>query len=517
MAIKNENGIMGKLYYNVLKAFLISIRNSDAFFKFLNIQCNAPAQSDIFKYDYFPASVKDDFELRLTTQNTFVEEMDAQLKWLSPGQLEDINSVLINIVSTDLYYSPFSSRSGNFDERYFKKYSSLELSSLKAYYSAKEQCTTMGYKIYILIYLAVFKRLPPDFYFGIHYADDLNEFNKEVTLKYGVTSKPGVRAILSLIEKAGDNPPNIFAMYEYADMLYYGSSNGPGRDINAAFKVYKSLADENNNTRCHPLAFWTLAYIYLNYHQSSTDLASCDTIPDIEKLSRLDQVKEAIRYAKYSYDLIGNAASANILGKISLLTDQQLPGIEDVKLEFDMEPPINYFRYAADNGYIYAHANIANIHLNSIFSDPDNSMAHLTKYLNEIKKQADQFEPWAANTLGRFYLEGTVINRETKEVFNCGVEYVDRKQAYDYFEKATKKFNDSNSGWAFSNMIINFPKKYIGDEDHAKLRKHMQRLKETNNIKAIKQVVDNFISVYSVFEDREACESLLSVLTSDGE
>ena len=195
-----------------------------------------------------------------------------------------------------------------------------------------------------------------------------------------------------------------------------------------------------------------------------------------------------------------------------MITESEIEGIEAAKKDAGLKSAIDYFQNAAEQNYIYAYANLANIYLENIFDDPEHQTEHMDKYILTLKKQADQYEPWAANKLGLFYLNGEIESRKTgkKLVFS---DYIDRNRSFLFFSQATSYFNDTNSGWAYANMIINFPKKYIGDEDLSTLKQHLERLKSINNTGAIQFVTTRFLDTYSTYEDKKSCESLLSILT----
>ncbi|MDD6155799.1 MAG: hypothetical protein PUB52_02070 [Lachnospiraceae bacterium] len=507
--------LMGQLYHLGFKKYRLIKTTNDYFDLVMGVPCTSPTQSDIFQYDFYSKNALSDFKERLISQDEFIRNLEKYVGDMNSTDKIEFNSVLANIVSSVTDYSECGSRSSNFDSNSFKSYETNELLRLKSYYSAKKDNFNLAYNVFLLIYLSVYKRLPVNFFFGTTYEKDLNEFNVEVTCKYGVTSKPGIRAIISLAERNDQNGANIFALYEYADMLYYGTKNGPGKNINAAFKTYKLISNTNDNSPCHPLAQWTLAYIFYNYHQPRTELENCDTIPEIEQLDRLDQLKEAIRYAKYAYDLVNNPAAANILGKICMISDKEVPGIESLKVEAGLKEAKKYFQDAADQEYVYAYANLANIYLEEIFDDPSNQIQHLDDYLLTLKKQADQYEPWAANKLGLFYLNGEVESRKTgnKLLFiEPPYDYRDRTRSFLFFSQATSHFNDMNSGWAYANMIINFPKKYIGDEGLTTLKQHLEKLKSIGNAGAIQYVNKNFFDTYNPYESIESCKSLLSII-----
>lgn len=507
--------LMGQLYHLCFKKYRLTKTTNDFFELVMGVPCTTPTQSDIFQYDFYSKNALSDFKEILGNQDTFIKCIEKYIVELNATSRVEFNSIITNIVSSVTDYSEYGSRSESFDEKTFKPYEKNELERLKSYYSAKSDNFSLAYNIFLLVYLSVYKRLPVNFFFGTTYEKDLTEFNEEVTCKYGVTSKPGIRAIISLAERNNHEGANIFALYEYADMLYYGSENGPSKNINAAFKTYKLISSTNDNSPCHPLAQWTLAYIYYNYHQPKTELENCDIIPEIEGLKRIERLKEAIRYAKYAYDLVNNPAAANILGKICMITDKEVPGIESIKKEAGLKEAKEYFQDAAKQEYVYAYANLANIYLEEIFDDPANQIQHLDDYLLALKRQADQYEPWAANKLGLFYLNGEVVSRRTGEKLSfteAPNDYRDRTRSFLFFSQATSYFNDTNSGWAYANMIINFPRKYIGDEELSTLKQHLERLNGIKNSGAIKYVIDNFIDTYSPFESKESCEDLLSII-----
>lgn len=510
-----EYRIIGRLYHDCIKPMHIVSSVDEYFDLILMVPCNTPTQSGILQYDYFTTNALIDFKEKLIHQDAFINNLDKYFSELSMNQKNNINDKLKDIANSVVNYSNFVIRSPkDYSNDKMENYDSRERTKLSSYYSAKSETYNLSYNVFLLIYLAVYKRLPSNFFFGINYQQDLDEFNEEVTCKYGVTSKPGIRAIISLAERGsnGDSSaPNLFALYEYADMLYYGSENGPTKNINTAFKTYKMISSTNNNSPCHPLAQWTLAYIFYNYHQPKTELENCDPIPEIEGMPRLEQLKEAIRYAKYAYDLVKNPAAANILGKICSISESEINGIEESKKEANLKSAEEYFQSAADQNYIYAYASLANLHLENIFDDPVHQTEHLEQYILTLKKQADQYEPWAANKLGLFYLNGEIESRKTKEklIFK---DYIDRTRSFLFFSQATSYFNDTNSGWAYANMIINFPKKYIGDEELTTLKQHLERLKNIGNSGAIQYVLNNFIDTYSPFESEESCKSLLSII-----
>lgn len=514
-----EYRLIGKLYHECVKPQKI-VPNVDNFFDLvLDVPCNTPTQSGILQYDYFTASTLIEFKKKLSDQEKYIKNLDKFFGILSSEQKNEFNEKLITITKNVTSFSNTVIRSPKDEtEDKIELYDEREKTKLSSYYAAKNNNYNLSYNVFLLIHLAVYKRLPSNFFFGINYQNDLDEFNEEVTCKYGVTSKPGTRAIITLAERSiekDNKEPNLFALYEYADMLYYGSENGPTKNFKAAYENYKRISSTNNNSPCHPLAQWTLAYIYYNYHQPKTELENCDNIEEIDDMSRLEQIEKAIENASYAYNLVNNPAAANILGKICMITEENLEGIEETRQKYNLKSAEDYFTDAVEQNYIYAYANLANIYLEKIFTDENNQIEHLNNYLLTLKKQADQYEPWAANTLGLFYLNGVIKSRNNEENTKTFDEYIDRNRSFLFFSQATIYFNDKNSGWAYANMIIYFPRKYIADEKYTLLKSHLTRLSKINNLAAIAFVKEHFLNTYKVFETEDFCRQLLSVLDEE--
>ena len=257
----NTHRIIGRIYYESLKPIKVFSTTDQYFQNFLKLDCGDNAQSDILQYDYFSKPVLIKIKEELKNEKGFIDNLNLYISGLSKEQRSDFNSSLKDIVDSVENYS--NSHIASIDKAAsdaMENYDAREKKRLSIYYSAKGEIFNLAYNTYLLIYFAAYKKLPSNFFFGINFQKDLNEFNEEVTCKYGVTSKPGIRAIISLAERKTDT--NLFALYEYADMLYYGSDNGPSKNIKLAFDKYLEISSTNENSPCHPLAQWTLAYIF---------------------------------------------------------------------------------------------------------------------------------------------------------------------------------------------------------------------------------------------------------------
>lgn len=512
---KKSYGIIGQLYHNGFKPLHIFKTTNDYFSFLFSLECNTPTQAGIMLYDYFTITALQDIKKSLSSADTFLDRIRKYTNDLSQEQKNTFNNVLLTITSTIETYAISNVRSSkqDFDPSILESYDFHELEKIRSYYSAKENTYNLAYNIYLLTYLAVYKHLPSNFFFGINYQSQLDEFNTEVTCKYGVTSKPGIRAIINLAKRKDPlKDPNLFAMYEYADILYYGRENGPAKDINMAFDIYKSISSTSDQSHCHPLALWTLSYIYFNYHQPKSELECCDTIPSIESLSRLEQVSEAIRYAKYAFSLDSNPAAANILGKISLLTDDDVDGMYELKKKYQLKEPVDYFKEAVSQNYIYAYGNLSWIYLERIFNDDENINSNLDSYLRILKLQAEQNEPWAANTLGVFYHDGIVKSKKTEQT-KYFKEYIDFSKSFLFLNMAIQsEFTDQNSAWALANILVFFPERFFDRTDLIEL--HLIKISQIDNPKAKDFLHKHFESIYNSRIPISEYDRLINLLES---
>ena len=135
---------------------------------------------------------------------------------------------------------------------------------------------------------------------------------------------------------------------------------------------------------------------------------------------------------------------------------------------------------AAREGYVYACNNLAAKEAERIVSlgntspeDPDIE-EHILKYTDYLKLSADKYEPYAANRLGLFYLNGEIKSSSGKIARR---DHINFPLAKEYFKKATV-YPDANSAWAFFNLIRYFHKDYEKNLDL--LNEHMEYIKELN-------------------------------------
>ncbi len=166
-----------------------------------------------------------------------------------------------------------------------------------------------------------------------------------------------------------------------------------------------------------------------------------------------------------------------------------------------------FFIAAANQGYVYSCNNLASkeaeqilqiiinaienpVEANGIVASADASNPghfectavneelenHIDKLVHYFKTSADKYEPYAANRLGLFYLSGEVKSISTGKIVHFR-SYSDSATAKKYFTKATV-YPNTNSAWAFYNLIKYFHKDYTNDLDL--LNEHMEYIRQLN-------------------------------------
>ncbi len=336
------------------------------------------------------------------------------------------------------------------------------------------------------------------------YNEDMNEYTEAVLKKYGVSSRSAEREIM-ILAKAG----NTVALKLYGDMIFYKrvARKKPYRD---AFSMYLKSAgitvDESGmwkvSRRAYPLAYWTVAFCLVNYRRGSFLLKS-ETIDIIEDMTVPERLSMAIELAASCLDHAVVPGTVNLIGRIlyeasgseklydelrdtirEYISDRTFENISLKTGSCDSEVTLRdaaeeFFKAAANEGYVYAANNLAVREADNISgmpedADKDEITRSVERYIGYLKMSADRFEPYAANRLGLFYMTGEIKGRG-----GCSYhrECTDSTLAKEYFNKATV-CPDVNSAWAYFNLIKYFHKDYDNDIEH--MNEHMDCIKELN-------------------------------------
>lgn len=265
---------------------------------------------------------------------------------------------------------------------------------------------------------------------------DRNEFNKDVLAKYGCSGNPG---LYSIYRMANRPVPNAIAVFEAAELEYYGK--GPSKEINyeKAFYLYKKGCYDLPNF--NPLSAWSYAYMLYNYQSSEKELvhASITELDDeIEKLgpeeARKNRKIAAIEPTLKAFNC-GCYAAANILGQ--MVDDADIP--DDKKLGFT-KSKIEYFEYASKGGYVFAKNQLYLIwkKRSEETSNPDEKEEYKNKAIAYLKESADMCEPYACNKYADLYLI-----KEQKRY----------DLAFKYFADAYNLGTDEIKAWAACNLL----------------------------------------------------------------
>ena len=317
------------------------------------------------------------------------------------------------------------------------------------------------------------------------YSEQLNGINKDrqefidtVLTKYGCTGKPGKFIIYKL---ANREDPNSIALYEAAELEYYGNGCSSEPNFQKAYEYYyKAISSSNFN----PLAAWSLGFVLYNY-KNPKDALSSSTIIEIENLTEEERIFKAMEYSTKSFNR-GCPAAANVIGKI--FKDEKISNSvkEELVRRYQLDPrfyedPNICFKIAADSGYVYAKNNLAEYY-SSIAEDGDENFELAYKYL---KESADLGEPYAMNRYAYFYL----------------LDYKkDKVGALKYFYEAALL----GEKWAAINILIH----YCSSDKGVKLIKELPAINGNEQkyylfIKQLKHIctVSNDIKVTNLFNE----------------
>ena len=334
------------------------------------------------------------------------------------------------------------------------------------------------------------------------YEEDLKEYSDNVLVKCGTSSKSAERETICLAQ-AG----NTVAQNFYADMIY-NKKILRKKPYSDAFYLYMQAAgisvDASGEWKCggkaNPLAFWSVGYYLVNYKRENV-LLKCDTIPEIESLSMDDRLSMALELAVNCINHDEIPGAINLVGRILseasksdelfevispvikvYLVGREIPESSEVIESCDdrekcAEISELFFVAAAKLGYVYACNSLAAKEADRIVAESQNGAAtedmveNVINYICYLRIAADRLEPYAANRLGLFYMNGEIKGNGGTVTFK---EYVDHAIAYEYFKKATV-YPDANSAWAYLNLMKYFHKDY--DLNIDLMNEHMDYIK----------------------------------------
>lgn len=255
---------------------------------------------------------------------------------------------------------------------------------------------------------------------------DRQEFVEEVLDKYGCSGNPGKHQIYQL---ANRESPNSIALFEAAEMEYFGNGFSSVPDYQSAYDYYsKAVSTEKYNV----LAAWTLGCILYCYDDENHPLFK-EKIIEVEQLSFEERIDLAVQHLKKSLDR-GCPASANVLGRI--LTEHRVSDEQKSALirKYHLKDGMEYFIIASRSGYTYAKNNLGKYALKETKKAGDEAFE---KGYAFYKESADLGEPYAMNKYAKFYLLDYKHDKET---------------ALRYFDKSAFLAHE----WAGLNILTNY-------------------------------------------------------------
>ena len=303
------------------------------------------------------------------------------------------------------------------------------------------------------------------------YKADEAVLNETVFDKYGYSSPSAEREIICLALTG-----NKAALKSYADLLFYRKI--PCRDnYKKAFPLYCESAGitfSDEGITCTgdgtPLSFYFIGYYLVNYRCESI-LKKCETIEEIERLTRQERLELALDLSLATLSAIRSPAAVNLIGRIIT----ELPYLAE-RLD-EQKSSEECFEDAAEGGYVYACNNLAAREADMIVRGSDDITEHVNAFVHYLTISADRYEPYAANRLGLFYMTGEVRSSSGDTVHLH--DYINIPFAKKYFQKALV-YPDANSAWAYFNLIKYFHKDY--DTNIDLLNEHMECIRELNPV-----------------------------------
>lgn len=351
-----------------------------------------------------------------------------------------------------------------------------------------------------------------NFYTDGSFMEDFRIYT-DLIQKFGASSPISEREVISLAEEG-----NVVALKAYGDLFFnhkvmrkYPYRDAFSKYLSASGITFAVNGGWQSSGKSYPTAFWMVGYYLFTYHMDGL-LLNCESIPAIERLTRPERLAMALQLAKACIDSAPAPGAYNLIGRI--LTELSEDAALSAEMDLDLESlltelhhtPIttvanDYFVKAAECGYVYACNNLATREISSLLtledasdmnrdtnSSPDqvtdqvaNQIAdqiaeHIKNYIHYLTIAADRFEPYAANRLGLFYLQGQIqVPGESRTLYYK--DYCNVQLAKEYFTKATIH-PDINSAWAYFNLIKFFPKDYSANIDL--LNEHMEYIKQLN-------------------------------------
>lgn len=280
---------------------------------------------------------------------------------------------------------------------------------------------------------------------------DREEFNREVVSKYGCTGNPGIYAIYRLANK---KRPNSIAVFEAAELEYYGRGISSKPNYEKAFALYKKGCYDLDNF--NPMTAWSYAYMLYNYDRK--DLEGV-VIKKLESLSKRERKIKAIKPALMAFEC-GCPAAANLLGQI--VEDDDIPQEYKNNLK---RTNVEYYEIASSEGYVFSKNRLSkywNEQSNKAVSQLEKEEC-LKKARSYLKESADLGEPYACNKYASTYLTGNPN---------------DIKLGLPYFLTAYNLGNAKTREWAAANLIQYYIKPQNIDD-----AKSMLNLLSKNGIK----------------------------------
>ncbi len=228
-------------------------------------------------------------------------------------------------------------------------------------------------------------------------------------LKYGKYSYQ-----CNLMLKKLSDAKNRYAMFDLAQMYYYGQGISREKRYDKAYSIYSELKDLNFK---YPLFLWARADFIIEYFDSK-DTKGIPSygirIPELDKLQNHDLYLELVQDL-ISAEQRGCGAAANLCGRI-------LDGmaIKREKLDADTNyqtilsklkvhgDKLEHFKKGASLGNCYAYYNLYNHYINAFAygEDPEQAVKDLNEAISKLESSAELEHPRAINEIALLRIWG---------------------------------------------------------------------------------------------------------------
>ncbi len=336
----------------------------------------------------------------------------------------------------------------------------------------------MAVGLYNCICLIFTRKCDPDDDWEITEDDDRDEYSEytDAFMKYGRYSYQS-NLMLKKLADAG----NRYAMFELAQMYYYGKGIATEKRYDKTYELYTKLKKLGWQ---YPLFLWARADFIIEYFDSRYEKDGTFfgvSIPELDKLQKHstyeELVKDLLDAEKHgcgsAANLCGNILSGKAIKKEKLDTNTNYKSL--TKRLKDVGDEIRHYKIGASYGNTYSYYQLYRIYLDDFINMPtiEEAMASLEKAFSFLESSAEDENPRAVNELALMRIMGTrvFINKKMDDKGDEHIPEAEKKldavdefyqkdsreallEAYYYLDRIyDSSIKRSDFKWPVNNMI----------------------------------------------------------------